>query len=74
MGVEVYIRLPCVQEREGHPSRGKKAPGLFEEGHPKREQGAFYLQLDIENYFMSIDKDILCGIIIKHNMLWLVIK
>ncbi len=38
-------------------------------------RGAFYLQLDIENYFMSIDRDILYGIIADkvrdESVLWL---
>lgn len=53
----------------------KRLQGFLRKVTRNGSSGAFYLQLDIKNYFMSIDKDILYGIIADkvrdESVLWL---
>ena len=70
----IFDSYACRKKKGTHLGV-KRLQGFLRKVTRNRSRRAFYLQLDIENYFMSIDKDILYGIIADkvrdESVLWL---
>ena len=58
----IFDSYACRKDKGIHLAV-KRLQGFLRKVTPNGSRGAFYLQLDVKNFFMSIDKDILYGLV-----------